>query len=90
MKAEEIARKVNANCWCYRLDGVCPACQTIADALRAHANEALERCAKVVCRFCAMDWPVEDRPGWGFYHFNANGGPDQKCEAAAIRSLEEE
>ena len=72
-------------------DDPCLKCQQLADAFRtaiaAARAEERERCAKVVCRFCAMDWPVEDRPGWGFYHFNADGGPDQKCEAAAIRTL---
>src|SRR3972149_305622 len=68
--------------------GYCAEALLVLRAVRAEAwEEQHKRCMAIQCRFCAMEWEAHDQPGWGWYHFNADGGPDQKCEAAAIRAL---
>lgn len=63
-------------------------CKSLADNIIAAARrKERKRCMAAQCCFCAMGWKAEDKPGWGYYHFNADGGPDQKCAAAAIRAL---
>ncbi len=31
------------------------------------------------CRYCKLNYPLQYWSGWGWFHFNTDGGPDLRC-----------
>lgn len=31
------------------------------------------------CIYCKLNFPLQYLPGWGWFHFNPDGGPDLRC-----------
>jgi hypothetical protein len=62
--------------------------QHVAAFARQVAREERERCAKVMCKRCNDSTPIPFEPHYPWVH--RVGMDNFKCDAAAIRSLEEE
>jgi hypothetical protein len=48
----------------------------IRDYLSTRWKEKVE---EVECHYCKINFPLQYHPGWGWFHFNTDGGPDIIC-----------
>lgn len=45
----------------------------------------IEEEEKSICHYCKLNFPLEYFPGWGWFHFNSDGGPDIRCEDPEVQ-----